>query len=172
MVFESRRTSVESNAAELYRSGRLASRPRSMRQKVPEPFCGAMDITVTGLFRLPVLRQHRLAICSPSDAVVRKERYWRLRTCTPVHASGFQHRVRSGACGAKITPWGAWRLSEGSADFHRLSWKPGLVVCRDRNFPAQTSPLYFGGCSPGLFAHLSMFQPPFPGSAAQTAWAL
>jgi hypothetical protein len=46
-----------------------------MRQKVPEPFRRHLDITLTGLFRLPVLRQRRLAICSPGDAVVAL--YWR-----------------------------------------------------------------------------------------------
>jgi hypothetical protein len=43
---------------------------RSMRQKVPEPFHCRLDITLTGLFRLPVLRQHRLATCSPGDVAV------------------------------------------------------------------------------------------------------
>src|ERR1700753_1124695 len=48
----------------------VTSRARSMRQKFPEPIGCRLDITLTGLFRLPVLRQHRLAICSPGGAVV------------------------------------------------------------------------------------------------------
>lgn len=50
MVFESWRTSVESNAVGPYRSGKLTSRSRSMRQKVPEPFRDAMDITALDYF--------------------------------------------------------------------------------------------------------------------------
>ena len=124
-----------------------------MRQKVPEPICCRLDITLTGLFRLPVLRQHRLALCSPGGAVVGISR-----------VSAAPH-IRALAGPAR---WQIWRARIMHSDRSPSPAVPnplaasllGRLPSRLRHLSQAMGSLarhHFGGCRPGLFAHLSTY---------------
>lgn len=132
-----------------------SSRDWSMRQKVPEPFRRRSDITVTGLFRLPVLRQHRLAICSPGGAVVALQ--WRERAPRAL-ASRFVLACRP------------WRWVRGVA--RRDTQLPETNPCLGSQSQAIPAPPISVAAGRDCLPICRYFRPPCRSSVAQAAWAL